>query len=272
MGNNLHALSKIRHLCLGVALTLSFSSCRLLVEVPKDLKPFKKQKAFITINKAKSINLLVWNIHKQKGNDFYKDIEVLSKVSDIFLFQEGYLNLKFKKFFFKQKWEHLFAKSFIYKMENIPTGVYTASKFQINQTIQLRSKSIEPVSATPKTALISMVENLMLINIHGLNFVSLSQWINQLEDIAKFISSHNGPIIFAGDFNTWSKKRMNFLLLFCQKHKLKKLEIKNQSSYSFLNYSLDHILTRGIKVISAEALNEINSSDHKPLLLKFKFN
>ena len=98
------------------------------------------------------------------------------------------------------------------------TGVTTASKVSANSVDNppdfVRSQPREPFSRTPKMALISQypiagsADQLMVVNVHSINFVVTSKFETQLQQIEEAISSHRGPLLLAGDFNTWISSRM----------------------------------------------------------------
>ncbi len=72
----------------------------------------------------------------------------------------------------------------------------------------------EPLIVVPKSAVISWFrvagqrEPLAVVNIHAINFaLTLGAYQAQLAALADVLARHRGPVIFAGDFNTWTKAR-----------------------------------------------------------------
>ena len=71
---------------------------------------------------------------------------------------------------------------------------------------------------TPKVSLITEFplpngKSLLTVNVHLLNF---ERWgdmkiSDQLEDLRSLLTNHHGPIIVAGDFNTWNEKRLRLV-------------------------------------------------------------
>lgn len=87
----------------------------------------------------------------------------------------------------------------------------------------------------------------------------------------QIISSHVGPVLFAGDFNTNSKEKNKALLAMIAELKLEEVKFENdlrtQSALSRL--FLDHIFCRGLTVESSMVYgaSEVKGSDHQPMLV-----
>jgi endonuclease/exonuclease/phosphatase (EEP) superfamily protein YafD len=57
----------------------------------------------------------------------------------------------------------------------------------------------------------------MVVNIHAVNFsLGVDVYSKQLLPIGDQIAHHSGPVIMAGDFNAWSRPRMNALYRFAR--------------------------------------------------------
>ena len=53
---------------------------------------------------------------------------------------------------------------------------------------------------------------LLSVNLHAINFtLGISDLKQQLDDAADIMRHHTGPIIFAGDLNTWSDERQQLV-------------------------------------------------------------
>lgn len=108
---------------------------------------------------------------------------------------------------------------------------------------------------------------MLVLNIHGINFVNNLAFENQIVQNLTRVKAHTGPVIYAGDFNTWNSARKDFLIT-------KAREVGLEASVLTVNGLpkpiLDHILTRGLTVQSGRTLEEITSSDHKPLEVTLK--
>jgi len=219
-----------------------------------------------------SFRLLIWNIHKaESGQNWQKDFQKLTEQSDIVLLQEGYLNETYKaaiNYFPNILWS--FAISFIY--EGFETGVVTGSLAQPIMTKWLRSQGREPFYESPKMTILTQYtlpysdKNLLVANFHGINFVSNDSFYQQMDQVIQALEKHQGPTIFAGDFNTWNGYRMEYLESHCKKMGLKPVEFKQDPRF----VRLDHIFYRDLVAYDPQVLNQIYSSDHFPIKVNFK--
>ena len=90
----------------------------------------------------------------------------------------------------------------------------SATEPMTNCSLQAR----EPWIRTPKAvgitefALTDSQQTLAVVNIHGINFtLGVGDFARQLADIRSVIEAHEGPVIVAGDFNTWNRRRADEL-------------------------------------------------------------
>jgi len=215
-----------------------------------------------------TISLLNWNVHKKNHtyrwvSDFF---EILNRYEpDIITFQE------YKKVNYRSIIDHDSRYNYIF-LPNISlfkrkTGLITASKFKIIDSKFKLSKGVEPVVKTPKSILlarykISDQKVISVVNVHMINFVKISLFKEQLEQLNSLLKDIDTPIILSGDFNTWSKKRLNLLNRLCEGLGLKRVDFKR----SFIN--LDHIYFRGLKLKEYQLLG-YKSSDHKGMFVSF---
>jgi endonuclease/exonuclease/phosphatase (EEP) superfamily protein YafD len=109
---------------------------------------------------------------------------------------------------------------------------------------------------------------MLVMNIHGLNVTKLGAFEKQIFEASLVIAAHSGPVLFGGDFNTRSKKRMNYLRTLMSKYGLKEVIFLNDQRMTVMGNSLDHVFLRDLKVDQATVLSEISTSDHKPLYLE----
>lgn len=220
-------------------------------------------------------SVLVWNTHKgADGSAFFNDLTSLAQSSDLVLLQEAldeklYLSglLSVRKDF---GWT--LAKAFYSQRESGHTGVATGAAVfpQIEKTVL--SKVTEPVAGTPKSILISEFriknsnQTLMVVNVHMINFVVQDSFEQHVKQIIDQVRGHQGPLMIAGDFNTWSGGRMSYLKFqFRQKLGLVAVSMLKQGLLD-----LDHIFVRQLEVAQALQLGFIKSSDHAPLVARFR--
>ena len=177
-----------------------------------------------------------------------------------------------------------FAPNFISLLNRSYSGILTAANAQPLKSQSLLSLHCEPIANTPKVSLFSeyalSTENktpskaLLAINIHAINFVGLDKFEAQLQSIESKIAQHEGPVIFAGDFNTWSQKRWRSLYATAKRLRLNTVAfgpLEARKIKRFLGSPpLDHIFYRGFsqKVGSARVIDTLSTSDHNPLLVE----
>lgn len=219
---------------------------------------------------------LVWNTHKgADGSAFFNDLFSLAQSSDLVLLQEALDERVFLSSLqsVRKNFGWTLAKAFYSQRESGHTGVATGS-FVLPQVERVvLSKVTEPVAGTPKSILISefrlknSIQTLMTVNVHMINFVfqdSFEQHVNQIIDQ---VQGHKGPLMIAGDFNTWSGGRMSYLKIqFRQKLGLVAVPMHKQGLLD-----LDHIFIRNLEVVQALQLGFIKSSDHAPLVARFRY-
>ncbi len=216
--------------------------------------------------------LTSWNIYKGGYEGLYEDLHQLVQVSDFMLMQEFLLNDEQLSLVHANEEMHwALAKSF----ENAGewTGVATMSNWEAYESLPIRSPGAEPITGTPKMSLISKFKvgtgELWIINLHALNFnITHEDFKEQVSHILSMVSTYSGPLIFAGDFNTWSDKRRVYLLKKTRDIGLIRVDL--ESPMGIFGKTLDHIFYRDIRVLKAEVLTDIETSDHHPLQIHFE--
>ncbi|MEH2407246.1 endonuclease/exonuclease/phosphatase family protein [Nostoc sp.] len=235
---------------------------------------------------SNSIKVLSWNIAKQNYNKTWlKDFSTIIETyqPNLIFLQEFSLKLEVDKLekWLKMNWN--FAPNFVDIHHQIYSGIFTAATISPVTKKVFTTKHYEPIVKTPKISLVTEYllsdksTTLLTINSHLINFVDLNKFKIQLNELEVALSTHRGPLIFSGDFNTWSQKRAVILnqvttqlgltpVIFAphEKEKIKRF---------LLSPPLDHIFYRNltVKKASAKVLDQICSSDHKPLLAEFTY-
>jgi endonuclease/exonuclease/phosphatase (EEP) superfamily protein YafD len=105
-----------------------------------------------------------------------------------------------------------------------------------------------------------------MICTHVLNFVTTAAFTASLYEIAERISKFEGPVVLAGDFNTWNFKRYMIMKTIFRDLKLEHVDLENDGRI----LKLDHIFVRGFDVLQAHVHHTVVSSDHFPLEIKLK--
>ena len=104
-----------------------------------------------------------------------------------------------------------------------------------------------------------------MVNVHAINFsLSIDAYREQLSALGDALATHDGPIIFAGDLNTWSAGRRRAVDDVAARLGLTEVSFPDDKRTLFFGNQLDHILTRGLRVVTATAI-EVTSSDHNPV-------
>ena len=164
------------------------------------------------------------------------------------------------------KFNWTMAASFL--MKKGFTGVITGVSSKVSSFQAILSPDREPITGTAKTTMIKNVRltndlDLLLINIHAINFVTQRKFERYIYKIIDNLKHHSGPIIWAGDFNTWNHKRLSFLDRTLAEYGLKRV----LSTKYFLNLNLDHVYVRGCQLYHSKIYTKIQSSDHSPFIV-----
>ena len=213
------------------------------------------------------IRVLNWNVQKKRHDGWREDFDRLASESDLVLMQEAYLGGFTESDF--ADWQHWsFAPG--HSMRSGITGVLTLSRSE--PIARCNFSSVEPWLRTPKStsvttfALSGSDKVLAVVNVHAL-LVSfgLHDYRLQFERIADILQDHEGPIIVAGDFNTWHKRRMQVVDELAASLDLQPVTFDEDTRMRFFGIALDHIYVRQLQLVNAETAT-VYTSDHNPLL------
>ncbi|HEY3531786.1 MAG TPA: endonuclease/exonuclease/phosphatase family protein, partial [Casimicrobiaceae bacterium] len=157
-----------------------------------------------------AISVFTWNIHKQANAGWPHDLQSLSRRADLLLLQEAVLDPTLRELIDGQGLDWIMASSFGYAGRDV--GVITAARVRPAATCTTRA--IEPLLGIPKSAVVSWfalrgrMDRLAVANVHAINFsLSLRAYRAQLDTLADALRAHAGPLMLAGDFNTWTQAR-----------------------------------------------------------------
>ncbi len=216
--------------------------------------------------------ILTWNMFKGMKEGWQEDFENLTPSYDILTIQEARLTDDLRELL--KKGDYNWDISIAFKYNGAETGVLTASRLDPDFTCTFRTK--EPLINLPKTAMITMYplsntdKTLMVVNIHSINFTLGTEGFNrQLQKVENLLSQHYGPVIFSGDVNTWSNKRMTILKDLSIRLGLKAVPFNKHDRTRVLGRAIDHIYYRELTVTDA-AVIKVTSSDHNPMLVSFR--
>ncbi|GAC20419.1 endonuclease/exonuclease/phosphatase family protein [Paraglaciecola arctica] len=224
-----------------------------------------------------NIEVLLWNVFKCKKKGWRDDFIKLGDDKDLILLQEAIVNSPFDFHFKKSlKYQWMMARSFRLVKTNIETGVKTGSTVAAKKHFFSTSKHFEPFSKTKKMSLATLYplqtlrESLLVVNSHLINFVSFEKFRAHLDQVFQTLEHHDGPILLAGDFNTWNGKRLKYFNLLAKSFSLTEVEITRKPRLNHLFQHLDHVYCRGLTVVDAQVHTDIHSSDHFPISLSLR--
>ena len=219
-----------------------------------------------------NISLLNWNIYKGKLANWQQDLHSFIADSDIVTIQEAHLSSQLESVLSVHRYQWTLNAAF--HLNNQPSGVMTASRIQAINTCGLRHK--EPIIRTHKTTLINYYpikgsnKQLLVANIHSINFTLGTYAYNkQIRHLFNIVNGHEGPIIIAGDFNTWSQSRVEVMRGHVKSGKLTSLDYTKHKRTEIFGNAVDHVFYRGLEPISHHSW-EVSSSDHNPTRANFR--
>jgi endonuclease/exonuclease/phosphatase (EEP) superfamily protein YafD len=250
-----------------------------LYQIPKTSEILTNQGQYPSHQIDQDIKVLVWNSYKGQKDGWKQDFGKLTSDKDIVMLQE-YYSPNMKIFEEDSLLGHEVATSFMYIRKNYArTGVSTAATARPVDIDYDRTYYREPFVRTPKMSVLttydieSCSDDLLVVNTHGINFVTARRLRHQLRSIANKISMHQGPVIWAGDFNTWTRRKMSALKSIGKSVGLTLLEkYETDKRLRVFKKPLDHVLYRGLDLTKAKVLAKIDSSDHKPIEVNFRAN
>lgn len=214
--------------------------------------------------------VMVWNIFKQQRADWLSVLQGFGKQAHLVLLQEAQTTPALVNF----ATSHYLAADQVpaFVLPQHPCGVMTLAAAHPVYCCPLRER--EPLLRLAKSALITVYpiydgQLLMVVNIHAVNFsLGVDVYSRQLDPIGEQIANHIGPVIMAGDFNAWSRKRINALYHFADDVGLHEVNFTDDNRRKTFGRPLDFIFYRHLKVKEASVL-VTQASDHNPLLVGF---
>ncbi|WP_434356479.1 endonuclease/exonuclease/phosphatase family protein [Parasalinivibrio latis] len=223
------------------------------------------------LDKNGVINLAVWNIYKQQKEGWEQALSGLSAANDLLLLQEASYTPELANFIHNHKLhaDQVYAFAVLDKV----AGVMTASG--VSSAGSCAYRAMEPLLRLPKSALASYYrlsdgQVLTVLNVHGVNFTpTLDSYIAQLNTLKWAMEQASGPVIVAGDFNTWSAGRQKALDAFVRALALKSVTPNPDNRLRVFGRPLDHIYYRGLSLEKAKAPGT-DASDHSMITATFK--
>lgn len=235
-------------------------------KVPDEHVVIKIQSKAARLQLPNLLQLLIWNAQKGQNPNWSRDFLSLSRDRDLVLIEEAMYDINMMNTYQQAgPWEFTMAQSW-YSDSAASTGVSTGSLSPSLSATWFRSPTTEPFAHTPKVSLVTTYQlesgsTLMVVNIHGINFTAPAELRMQLEKLNSTLDKHQGPLIVAGDFNTWNYFRSQALLEWMERHRLTEAHPDKDTRW----LKLDHLFVRGCDIEKIEVLNNIDTSDHYPL-------
>ncbi len=217
------------------------------------------------------LRVVVWNIFKQQRAEWQSVLQTFGRDAHLVLLQEAQTTPELVQF---ATTNYLAADQVpAFMLPFHPSGVMTMAAANPIYCCPLRKR--EPLLPVAKSALITAYPlpdelTLIVVNIHAINFsLGVDVYSKQLSTISEQVAYHDGPVILAGDFNAWSRQRMNALYRFARAMGLREVRFKDDHRRRAFGRPLDFVFYRGMTVVNAEVLIT-HASDHNPLLVEFK--
>lgn len=212
------------------------------------------------------LEILSWNIQKASNVGWAEDLASFSADIDLAFIQEAAVQARIPQVL-SASLHQAFAQG--YTTDSMETGVMTLSASSPSGECQLTAW--EPWLGTPKATsiteyrILGREDRLLTINLHAVNFTfGVENLQGQLEALSDVLSNHQGPVILAGDLNTWSDQRNSLVEGFMEYHGLGAVAFEPDLRTTTFGYALDHIYVRGMQATYAEVF-PVSSSDHNPL-------
>jgi len=216
--------------------------------------------------------LASWNFQKGRQPGWPVDLNQLIGYADIVLLQEARLSVELSRVLAQksQRWD--LAPAFIYRDD--PIGVLTAAQATPLNRCIVRTR--EPLLQVPKSMLMTRyafnggVSSLVVVNLHGINFtLGTASYRNLWQILTTVLTPHSGPLIVAGDFNTWSDMRLAIVEDALTPLGMASIKFPKGKRSMFRGHAVDHVYYRGLTPLTI-TVPQVESSDHHPLLVRFK--
>jgi len=225
--------------------------------------------AGVPLSQDEKIRVLVWNIFKQQRAEWLSVLQSFGKDAHLVLLQEAQTTPELVSFATSNYLAADQVPAFV--LPQHPSGVMTLSSAHPVYCCPLRER--EPILRLAKSALVTVYplpdgRNLMVVNVHAVNFsLGVDVYSKQLLPIGDQIGRHDGPVIMAGDFNAWSRPRMNALYRFAREMALRQVRFTDDNRSRAFGRPLDFVFYRGLNVDEASVL-VTRASDHHLLLVE----
>ena len=222
------------------------------------------------------IRVAVWNMCKGAGGVLFEhDYRSLSYRSDLLLVQEALLSERGLRTYNQPGFETIHAASYK-RRDGLRDGVMTGARAAaVSEAKRVVCKYPEPIFRTPKVALVKCfkleghAKTLMVVNVHATLMRLKPVAIEEMEHLLGHLPEHDGPMIFAGDFNTFTNGYLTAISSVLSKLELTYVPIPGDPRPR--TQALDWVFARGLTVTRAYVDTTIRNSDHFPVLIDFRY-
>jgi endonuclease/exonuclease/phosphatase (EEP) superfamily protein YafD len=222
---------------------------------------------------AGQLDILSWNIQKASNSGWAQDLAALSGGVNLAFIQEASIQADIPRVI-DNPLHQAFAAG--YTTSERETGVMTLSSS--SPSLRCNFTSWEPWLGTPKATsvtefpLAGREDRLLAINLHAVNFaLGLVDFQQQFGALKNLLDTHPGPVILAGDLNTWSEQRQELVDDFTREYGLAAVIFSPDLRTTVFGRALDHIYVRGLQAREARVI-PVSSSDHNPLWVRLALN
>ena len=219
-----------------------------------------------------NITFLNWNIYKGNGDSWQHDLSSFAHEHDLMTIQEAMLDEHLTELLDEHDFNWTLHTAF--HLNGKAAGVMNVASTDSLYNCGFRVN--EPIIRIPKSALVSYYaiedtdKKLLVANIHGINFtLGIAAYRKQLEKLYDSIAHHDGPMIVAGDFNSWSGERVLQMQSFANRLALLKIEYVVNNKTHVFGHAIDHIFYRQLELLDNKVL-QVSSSDHNPISVSFR--
>jgi endonuclease/exonuclease/phosphatase (EEP) superfamily protein YafD len=219
-----------------------------------------------------NIAFLNWNIYKGNGEDWQKDLTGFAENHDVMTIQEATLDDEFITLL--ESHDHSWIMNTAFHFNGTSAGVMNVAN--ANAVHSCGFKDQEPLIRIPKSTLVSYYQingsdkRLLVANIHGINFTfGVSSYHQQLENLYEAVEHHDGPMIVAGDFNSWSDDRMAEVERLVARLSLSKITYPVNNKTHIFGNAIDHVFYRQLEIVNNQVW-QVSSSDHNPISVNFR--
>lgn len=224
------------------------------------------------------LRITIWNMFKGSGGEhFYNDLRLLCFESDVILLQEALLSHRSMDELSLDGFMGVHGCSYE-RADKLRDGVMTLARMKPDQApLRMLCKYPEPVLKTPKAALLTRYrfgpgerDFLTIVNIHATLIRTIKRAIEEIEYLIARLPLDDGPLIFAGDFNTFTPRYFRAVVDCLAKIGLKHVVIPDDPRRGLDH--LDQLFVRGLIVEDAVVDVRIHSSDHFPIRATLKLD